>query len=33
MIDRLATSLQEKKVEWRISRVRTDDLVYAITLT
>jgi GntR family transcriptional regulator len=32
LIDRLATSLQEKKVEWRISRVRTDDLVYAITL-
>ena len=33
VIDRLAVSLQEQKVEWRISRVRSGDLVYAVTLT
>lgn len=32
LIDRVAVSLQERKVEWRISRVRSDDLVYAVTL-
>jgi GntR family transcriptional regulator len=32
LIDRLAISLQELKVECRISRVRTDDFVYAVTL-
>jgi GntR family transcriptional regulator len=33
VIDRLALSLQEQKVEWRVSRVRsTADLVYAVTL-
>jgi GntR family transcriptional regulator len=32
LIDRLAISLQDLKVEWRISRVRTEDLVYAVTL-
>lgn len=32
-IDRMAISLQERKVEWRVSRVRTDDLVYAVTLS
>jgi GntR family transcriptional regulator len=32
LIDRLATSLQDLKVEWRISRVRTEDFVYAVTL-
>ena len=33
VIDRLAVSLQEKKVEWRMSRVRSGDIVYAVTLT
>jgi len=33
VIDRLAVSLQERKVEWRTSRVRSGDLVYAVTLT
>ncbi|HEY1751688.1 MAG TPA: GntR family transcriptional regulator [Caulobacteraceae bacterium] len=33
MIDRLAVSLQDLKVEWRVSRVRTEDFVYAVTLT
>lgn len=33
VIDRLALSLQERKVEWRVSRVRSDGLVYAVTLT
>ncbi|MGO9935234.1 MAG: GntR family transcriptional regulator [Steroidobacteraceae bacterium] len=33
VIDRLALSLQERKVEWRISRVKSHDLVYAVTLT
>jgi GntR family transcriptional regulator len=33
VIDRLAISLQERKVEWRVSRVRSDDLVYAVSLT
>ena len=32
VIERLAVSLQEQKVEWRISRVRSGDLVYAVTL-
>ena len=32
LIDRVATSLQDLKVEWRISRVRSDDMVYAVTL-
>ena len=33
VIERLAVSLQDQKVEWRISRVRSDDLVYAVTLS
>jgi GntR family transcriptional regulator len=33
VIDRLAVSLQDQKVEWRTSRVRSGDLVYAVTLT
>jgi len=33
VIDRLAVSLQDQKVEWRMSRVRSGDLVYAVTLT
>jgi GntR family transcriptional regulator len=33
VIDRVAVSLQERKVEWRISRVRSEDLVYAVTLS
>jgi len=33
VIDRIAVCLQERKVEWRLSRVRSDDLVYAVTLT
>ena len=33
VIDRVAVSLRERKVEWRTSRVRSDDLVYAVTLT
>ena len=32
VIDRLAVSLQEQKVEWRVSRVRSSDLVFAVTL-
>ncbi|MDB6089525.1 MAG: GntR family transcriptional regulator [Gammaproteobacteria bacterium] len=32
VIERLAVSLQERKVEWRVSRVRSSDLVYAVTL-
>ena len=32
LIDRVAVSLQDLKVEWRLSRVRSDDLVYAVTL-
>jgi GntR family transcriptional regulator len=32
VIERLAVSLQEQKVEWRISRVKSGDLVYAVTL-
>jgi GntR family transcriptional regulator len=32
VIERLAVSLQDQKVEWRISRVRSTDLVYAVTL-
>ena len=33
VIERLAVSLQDQKVEWRLSRVRSDDLVYAVTLS
>jgi GntR family transcriptional regulator len=33
VVDRLALSLQELKVEWRLSRVKSQDLVYAVTLT
>jgi GntR family transcriptional regulator len=33
VIDRVAVSLQGQKVEWRTSRVRSGDLVYAVTLT
>ena len=33
LIDRVALSLQELKVEWRISRVRCDNLVYAVSLS
>ena len=33
VIDRLALSLQERKAEWRVSRVKSGDLVYAVTLT
>lgn len=33
VIDRVAVSLQERKVEWRLSRVRSGDMVYAVTLT
>jgi len=33
VIDRTAVCLPERKVEWRLSRVRSDDLVYAVTLT
>jgi GntR family transcriptional regulator len=33
VIDRVAVSLQGQKVEWRTSRVRSDDLVYAVSLT
>lgn len=33
VIDRLALSLQDRKVEWRMSRVRSENLVYAVTLT
>jgi GntR family transcriptional regulator len=33
VIDRLAVSLQDRKVEWRLSRVRSGDIVYAVTLT
>ncbi len=33
VIDRVALSLQERKVEWRVSRVKSDNLVYAVTLT
>ncbi|MBS0419235.1 MAG: GntR family transcriptional regulator [Proteobacteria bacterium] len=33
VIDRVAVSLREQKVEWRTSRVRSDDLVYAVKLT
>jgi GntR family transcriptional regulator len=32
VIERLAVSLQDQKVEWRVSRVRSGDLVYAVTL-
>lgn len=33
VIDRLAVSLQDRKVEWRLSRVRCDDIVYAVTVS
>jgi GntR family transcriptional regulator len=32
VIGRVALSLTERPVEWRESRVRTDDMVYAVTL-
>jgi GntR family transcriptional regulator len=32
VIERLAVSLQDQKVELRVSRVRSSDLVYAVTL-
>ncbi|MDE1921990.1 MAG: GntR family transcriptional regulator [Gammaproteobacteria bacterium] len=32
VIDRLALSLQDRKVEWRVSRLKSDNLVYAVTL-
>lgn len=32
VIDRVATSLQDVKVEWRVSRIRSANLVYAVTL-
>lgn len=33
VIDRVALSLQDRKVEWRISRVAAENLVYAVTIT
>ena len=33
VIDRIALSLNQRKVEWRLSRVKSQDLVYAVTLT
>jgi hypothetical protein len=33
VIDRVALSLQGRKVEWRLSRVKSHDLVYAVNLT
>ena len=33
VIDRVALSLQGRKVEWRLSRVKSQDLVYAVNLT
>jgi GntR family transcriptional regulator len=33
VIDRLAVSLENRKVEWRVSRARSGDIVYAVTLT
>ncbi len=33
VIDRIALSLNQSKVEWRLSRVKSQDLVYAVTLT
>lgn len=32
-IDRLALSLQDRKVEWRISRIYARDLTYSVTLS
>lgn len=32
LIDRVAYSLEDKKVEWRVSRVRSGDMVFAVTL-
>ena len=32
VVSRVALSLADQRVEWRESRVRTDDLVYAVTL-
>jgi GntR family transcriptional regulator len=32
MIDRIGLCLEDLKVEWRVSRVRTSDVVYAVTL-
>ena len=33
VIDRVAVSLPDRKVEWRVSRIRSDDIIYAVTLT
>jgi GntR family transcriptional regulator len=33
VIDRIAVCLRDRKVEWRLSRVRSGDIVYAVTLT
>jgi GntR family transcriptional regulator len=33
VIDRIAVGLTGRKVEWRTTRVRSSDLVYAVTLT
>ncbi len=33
VIDRLALGLPERKAEWRLSRVSSENLVYAVTLT
>ena len=33
VIDRIAVGLTERKVEWRMSRVSSKDLVYSVTLT
>lgn len=33
VIDRVALSLQQRKVEWRVSRVKSEGVVYAVTLT
>lgn len=33
VVDRIAVCVGGRAVEWRLSRVRSDDLVYAVTLT
>ena len=33
VIDRIAVGLTDRKVEWRMSRVSSENLVYAVTLT
>lgn len=33
VVDRIAVSVGGRKVEWRLSRVRSDNLVYAVALT